>query len=366
MATAHVDARGGVSTRADSEAMEADLLLNRPALRRTVAVGALLLIAVVLLSCSDPQTTTDPKSDNTETIQSVYLLITILAVIVMVGVLSAILVLSIAFRERPGREAKQFHGNTRLEILWTLIPVVIVVIISVPTFAAIAKNSADPPDDALRVIATGHQWWFEFEYPDEGVVTANELHIPVDRAISVTLLSDDVIHSFWIPQLVGKVDIVPGHANSLWFTPNEVRDEAYLGQCAEFCGTAHANMRFRVYVDTPEDFAAWLELQRSEAAEPDGEQVRVGQELFLTNACIGCHTIRGTAAAGVIGPDLTHVGGRATIASGILDNTEPGDLERWIANPNREKPGVVLMPAVEEQLTAEEIAAIATYLRSLK
>src|SRR5690606_18489268 len=154
--------------------------------------------------------------------------------------------------ERPGREARQIHGNTRLEVVWTILPVVVLAAIAAPTFNTIRDITGAAPDGALEVVATGHQWWFEFEYPEQGFITANEMHIPVGRAVDITLLSNDVIHSFWVPRLMGKVDMVPGHANRLWFTPEE--PGVYLGQCAEFCGLSHANMRFRVVVHSEEDF----------------------------------------------------------------------------------------------------------------
>ena len=331
------------------------------------ALLALPLLALAAAACSAPQTTTDPQSDFADTVQNVYLIVTILAAAVFVIVLGLILVLAVMFRERPGHEARQFHGNTRLEILWTIIPTVIVTIIAVPTFFAIADTTKPPPPDAITIEVTGHQWWFEFEYLDLGLVTANEIHIPAGVPASFNLLSNDVIHSFWVPQLAGKVDIVPGHQNNLWFTPHltAVRDEPYLGQCAEFCGLSHANMRFRVYVDTQADFDAWVAAQKDDRVEPTTEAIAAGEQLFLTSECIGCHTIQGTTAAGVIGPNLSHVGSRGTIAAGIMPNDRE-NLIRWISNPHREKPGVVLMPAFETRMTPEQIASLADYLLSLQ
>ena len=345
--------------------------------RRLAPLAAVfLLLALVAAGCSDPQTTIDPKSDYADSVQFLYVIIFWMAAVVFVGVLGVILIFSIVFRERPGREARQFHGNTRLEIWWTLIPVVIVVIIAIPTFIAIFDTAGDPPEDAVVVEVTAHQWWFEFRYPEEGIVTAGEIHLPVDRAALFHLQSVDVIHSFWVPQLAGKVDIVPGHQNDLWFTPNEVG--MYLGQCAEFCGMSHANMRFRVFVDTPADFAAWVANEQADRVAPATDELADGEQLFLSASdpatglsCITCHTIKGTIAPGVIGPNLTHIGSRTTIAAGIMDNTQE-DLVRWISNPDREKPGIdpernaLFMPAWEDVLTPEQIASIAAYLLSLK
>lgn len=326
-------------------------------------LAPILLVALVA-ACTDPQSTIDPASDVADQVQSIYILVAVLGGIAFVAVLGATLVFAIRFRERPGREAQQFHGNTRLEVVWTLVPVVIIAVIAVPTFNAIADTSKPPPDGALEVIATGHQWWFEFEYPELGITTANELHMPVDRPISVTLLSDDVIHSFWIPKLVGKTDMVPGHENLLWFTPDEASDEAFLGQCAEFCGTSHANMRFRAFVDTAGAFDAWVAKEQADRMAPAGGLAARGEEIFLSNACLGCHTIKGTIAAGTIGPDLTHVGGRSTLASGIIAN-DPQQLTRWIEDPAEVKPGA-LMPAFGETLTGDEIAALVAYLQGLE
>lgn len=338
-------------------------MIRMPSRRVLVALSSLALL-LALTACSDPQSTVDPKSDAADRINDVYILVFWLAMVVMVGVLVGTLVLSLWFRERPGRTARQIHGSTRLEVMWTLIPVVILAVIAVPTLETLIDADEDPPEDALRIEAIGHQWWFEFRYPDLGITTANEMWLPVDRAVDVVLISDDVIHSFWAPQLFGKVDMVPGHENRLpVFTPTEAREEAYLGQCVEFCGTSHANMRFRVFVRSAGEFDAWADRQVSDRAEPSTDLVQQGEQVFTTSACIGCHTIQGTSAAGIVGPNLTHVGGRSTIAAGILDNT-PENLRRWIANPDDVKPGA-LMPRFDNQLTDEQLDALVAYLLSL-
>jgi cytochrome c oxidase subunit 2 len=238
-----------------------------------------------------------PASDVADTIDSLYTLVFWLAGGVFILIMALTLYFALAFREREGAEAMQFHGNARLEVLWTLIPVAIVAVIAIPTFNAIVDTHGDAPDGALEVIATGHQWWFEFEYPEFGITTANELYLPVDRPVSVTLLSVDVIHSFYVPRLAGKTDMVPGHENHLWFTPTEASDEPYLAQCYEFCGTAHANMRFRVFVREPGDFDAWVARMQEGDPAPMRELAQAGEQQFAASGCVGCHAITGNEAA---------------------------------------------------------------------
>jgi cytochrome c oxidase subunit 2 len=352
------------------------LRIFRGRTRRLLILAPLALLAL-LAACSDPLTTIDPKSDNTNEIHTVYVIFFWLAMVVFVGIMALTLILAVWYRERPGRVARQIHGNTRLEVLWTIVPIVIVLIMIVPSWRAIAATTASPPEGSMEIRAVAKQWWFEFRYDlnDDGVyddvITANELHIEVDRPVHIVLPSEDVIHSLWSPQLFGKVDMVPGHENDLWFTPNTAREEAYAGQCAEFCGTSHANMRFRVFVHDQAGFAAWLANETADAVEPTSDLGRQGQEIFLRSACIGCHTVNGTIAAGRIGPDLTHLGSRETIAAGVLDNSVD-NLVDWIANPSDFKPGIDpqddsrFMPAFEGSLQPDEIRAIAQYLRELK
>ncbi len=365
--------------------------LDRLRGRRLIATAAILVLGLALAACSDPQSTVDPKSDHTETINDLYIIVFWLAMVVFVAVLGATLALSLMFRERPGRVAKQIHGNSRLEVVWTLIPVVILVAIFVPTVAAISDldhgDEDELPANTVRVEAIGHQWWFEFRYPDLGIVTANEMHVPVDTPVLVTLLSDDVIHSFGVPQLAGKVDMVPGREHRILFTPNEARPNAYLGQCVEFCGTSHANMRFRVFVDEQGVFDAWArnEIADAVAVESLSALAQEGGALFTNpllaagaTPCIGCHTVSGSLASGTIGPNLTHVGGRSTLFAGVRDgfagaanpDAVQRELERWISNPDDIKPGVTTrqsgMPAWGELLTGEQIRAIAAYLRELR
>ena len=302
-------------------------------------------------------------SDNTQNIHAVYEIVFWLAAIVFVFILILTLAFTLMFREKEGVTAQQFHGNSKLEVVLLAVPVLIVVAMMVPSFKAIAQNTADPPEGALEVIAIGHQWWFEFQYPELGLTTANELHVPVGRAVSIKLKSADVIHSFWVPQLVGKIDMMPGHENHLWFTPDTASDDPYFAQCAEFCGASHANMRFRVFVDTVPKFDAWSKATAAEAAKPTTDIAKAGEQQFALSGCIGCHAVNGNPLAqGKVGPNLTHVGSRTTIASGILHNDTDG-MHKWLSNPPAVKPGSK-MPNLG--LNDDQIQKLTGYLQSLK
>lgn len=335
------------------------------ALRRGLVPLALVVLAVALLGCDAPMSTSEIEGSWNKEVWKPYWVIIWLAGIVFVAIMAATIVLSLMYRERPGREARQIHGNTKFEVVWTIIPVVIVLVMMVPTLDSLFKLDEEPPADALKVEVIGHQWWFEFRYPELDIVTANELHIPEGRVVDYALRSVDVIHSFWVPQLAGKVDMVPGRDNRMAFSALNARPEPYLGQCVEFCGTSHANMRFRVFVHTAEDFERWA---REQAAPRVSSVSRTAEEAFLAAPCLGCHTVRGTNAAGIAGPNLTHVGSRTTIGSGMLENT-PAELRRWIANSSAVKPGSKMPPMAQSAggtLTDEQIDVIIGYLQSLK
>jgi cytochrome c oxidase subunit 2 len=230
-----------------------------------------------------------------------------------------------------------------------------------------ATEAIPKPKTALDVQVVGHQFWWEYRYPKLGIVTANELHVPVSDANDpkqtyLEMSSADVIHSFWVPRLAGKLDVVPDHVNTMWFDPNT--PGVYLGQCAQYCGTQHAKMLLRVYVDTPADFATWVKQQQ---AAPEGvtstDPATVeGKQVFERNACMNCHTVAGTVAKGKFGPDLTHVASRDTIGSGAIENT-PENLRKWIADPNTLKPGA-LMPAM--RLNDHDLDAVTKYMTTLR
>jgi cytochrome c oxidase subunit 2 len=219
------------------------------------------------------------------------------------------------------------------------------------------------PPTALYVDAVGHQFWWEFHYSKLGFTTANELHVPlgtgqVPTTTSLNLLSADVVHSFWVPALFGKIDMFPNQVNHMWFNPD--KPGTYVGQCAQFCGVEHAKMLLRVYVQTPEDFAGWVKNQQQPAVQDPA--VAEGRQAFESQACISCHVVRGTSAQGKFGPDLTHLMSRDTLASGAIDNT-PANLKLWIQDPDYVKPGS-LMPAM--QLSDGQIDQIVAYLTTLK
>jgi cytochrome c oxidase subunit 2 len=273
----------------------------------------------------------------------------------------------IRFRARSGddlEEPAQIYGSTQVELAWTVIPVLIVVVLFLTTARLIfAIQDAPKPKAALSVTVVGHQFWWEYRYPQQGIIAANELHVPLSSSdhpvpTFLSLLSADADHSFWVPQLAGKTDLIPNHPNELWIDP--LHPGMYVGQCAQFCGTQHAKMLLRVYVDTPDQFAAWVKNQQQPAVQDPS--VAAGRRIFETQACMNCHRIRGTAATGTFGPDLTHVMSRDTIASGAVLNTRE-NLHEWIRNPDTFKPGS-LMPAM--QLSNEQLDQITAYLATLK
>jgi cytochrome c oxidase subunit 2 len=263
----------------------------------------------------------------------------------------------IRFRRRSADDVpKQIHGNTRLEIIWTILPALLLAGIAVPTVGTIF-DLAQEPEGALEIDVTGHQWWWEVRYPSLGVVTANEIHIPTGEPVILNLTSADVIHSFSVPRLAGKTDMLPGRTNTM----NLAADEpgTYLGQCAEFCWASHAKMKFRVVAQERPDFEAWVESQKQSATAPPSDI-----EVLVTGTCMSCHTIRGAGESLAVqpAPDLTHVGGREMIAADVLPNDEEG-LTEWLRNPPAVKPHAK-MP--NYNLTDDQVEALVAYLLSLK
>lgn len=273
----------------------------------------------------------------------------------------------VRFRRRPdddGSEPPQVYGSDPIEFAWTVAPFLIVLVLALATTRTIYEVQAvAKPPGALDVTVIGHQWWWEFRYPGLGVVTANELHVPVSDGAEatptfLTLESADVVHSFWVPRLAGKTDVIPNRTNTMWIEPQE--PGLYLGQCAEFCGTQHAKMLLRVYVHPRAEFDAWVAAQKKPAIEDAG--AAAGRRVFETTACVNCHSVAGTIGTGRFGPDLTHLMSRHTLAAGAAPNT-PANLRLWVDDPDRIKPGA-LMPAMKlEQPQLEELVA---YLETLR
>lgn len=424
-------------------------------LRRLLPYLALAALAITLAACGSadstryPNTTFDPKSDLGRSIDDLWDILLLLGTIVFI--LTELALLFVVWKYRNNKEPKLTHGNTKLEILWTLIPAFILIFIAVPTVRTIFETQAPAPSGALRIDVIGHQWWWEFKYPEQGVTTANELYIPVGRTVNFALTTKDVVHSFWIPQMGAKRDLISNRTNYVWFTADTaIAPSVWNGFCTEYCGTSHSFMRFRVFTVTQEQFDSWIAGQKATAAfnagpapanpaaaaavasnltqvpgtvaadsatagaanvqlaggapgyffpresmpayaVPQrpypakitfptgliGDPAR-GQTAFMMGGCIGCHVVRGNPmAAGVIGPDLTHIATRHTLAGGIYPNTTDY-LTRWIKNSRVMKPGS-LMPTLGKgeydpilkrtapvSLDDQQIADVVAYLQQLR
>jgi cytochrome c oxidase subunit 2 len=375
---------------------------------RSAAKASLTAALVFLAGCvQNPNSVFHNRTDFNRDVGSLFSLLMWLGIVVFIFTELMLLYAIWKFRSRPGepRQPEQTHGNTKLEILWTVIPAVVLAVIAVPTVQTIFRTQGDARADALQIEVIGHQWWWEFHYPEYGFTTANEVYMPVGRTVNFHLKTHDVLHSFWIPGLGGKRDLVNNRTNYLWFTPDSTapEGEAFNGFCAEYCGTSHANMRFKAFTVTPEQFASWVAHQtsgpsfvlpapgaapaptatkapgRSAAASPAAPapiqagftgfasdrmpayaipqtpipanlavdtalagDVARGAQLVAYGTCIGCHTVKGSQTLiGTTGPDLTHVGSRLTIGGGLFPN-DKRHLSAWIKNARHMKPGVTM------------------------
>jgi cytochrome c oxidase subunit 2 len=341
------------------------------------ATGILVLLSGILLAASLCNATTpsenavpnifDPHSTPAESIRHLSYFVLVITGLIFLVVFILLTYVIVKFRNKTledGREPAQVYGSTQIELAWTIIPILIVVVLFLATARVIhAIQDARKPATAVEVTAIGHQFWWEFRYPALGIVTANELHVPVSDPAHPTptflkLLSADTDHSFWVPQLAGKTDLIPNRVNETWLDPQQTG--IYFGQCAQYCGTQHAKMLLRVSVDSPEEFAAWVQAQKQPAKQDEKEIA--GRHVFETTACINCHVVGGTNATGRFGPDLTHLMSRSTIASGAAENS-PENLRLWIQNPDAIKPGS-LMPAMK--LSDNDLDALVRYLETLR
>lgn len=384
-----------------------------------------LLMAVALLALTAcggaeyPNSTFNHTTDFNTAIDGLWNRLLFWGTIVFVVVEAGLIYTIFRFRKRPGgAPAKQIHGNVALEITWTVIPAVILVLIAVPTVKTIFQTQAPAPAGALTIEVTGHQWWWEFHYPEYGVTTANEVYIPVGRTANFVLRTKDVLHSFWVPQLGGKRDLISNKTNLLWFTPNaDLGTNAWNGFCVEYCGASHANMKFRMFTVQPDEFASWVAHQARPAALHDSTarsapagyifpaadlpahvlpqtptparlqfddallaqgDAKRGETAFMMGGCIGCHAIQGNPmAVSPIGPNLTHFGSRHTLGGGLFPNDDH-HLARWIKNAKAMKPGALMLVVgigeyspdlkgpVTAGLTDAQIADVVAYLRALK
>ncbi|MGH8945271.1 MAG: cytochrome c oxidase subunit II [Acidimicrobiia bacterium] len=313
-------------------------------------------IALLLGACSGGPSILDAQGPGSRRIEGLWWLMLWISVVVLAVV---VLLLGMALvRTRWSTEGEPGWGEPFIVVAGVIVPALILGGVFVISLRDLNALTAGGNEARLTIEVVGHDWWWEARYPGEAV-TANEIHIPAAEPVRFRVTTADVIHSFWVPQLGPKIDMIPGRENVTWLEAD--RPGRYRGQCAEFCGLQHANMAFFVVAEPPDRFQSWLENEAAPAPAPDGQVVE-GQEVFLTSTCVGCHAIRGTEAAARLGPDLTHLAARETIAAGTLPNTRE-NLARWITDPQSIKPGAVMPPT---QLSTEELEALLDYLESLE
>ncbi len=337
-------------------------------LRAFRSTSILILFSLVTTGCLGTPAMLEPASENTTRIANLTWSIATIAAFVFVIVEALLLYTAFRYRRRSGAGLpKQIHGNLALEIIWTSFPAIVLAIVFALTLGTLlsisnspaASESGGQPTKVLNVRVIGHQWWWEYQYTDLGITTANEMHIPVGSTVNLQVESVDVIHSFWVPQLGNKIDGIPGLLNHTVYRATKTGQ--YKGQCSEFCGAEHALMRMDVVVEPADQFLAWVANEQAPAAPVTGAAAQ-GRDAFLASPCINCHTIRGTEANGKLGPELTHFGSRATFAGAAFDNN-PENLTAWLHDPQAMKPGN-LMPNLG--MTSGAVQSIVTYLESLK
>ena len=325
--------------------------------------GIFFGLAVLLSACQSSPTFLNSASSISGHEASLYRINLILALVVFVLVEGVLIWILIRDRKQPGDQSlpRQIYGNTRLEVIWTVIPILLVIvlfILTVQTVNAVSAPSHQSTDLNLRIV--GHRWWWEFDYLDQEVATANELHIPVGKTVQVSLELVDVIHSFWVPQLSGKTDVIPGQHNTMWLKGDQVG--VYLGQCAEFCGTEHALMRFKVFVDLQDDFDTWVANQQEKAYQPQTPDEQAGHKLLATGVCAPCHSIDPSEVeTEKVGPNLAHLFSRTTFAGGTFDLNEE-NLRNWLKDTQAMKPE----NDMEIQVSPKEIDQAIAYLTNLR
>jgi cytochrome c oxidase subunit 2 len=332
----------------------------RPMSVNKISLATGLLAHLTLAGCAGAPAVLSPASPNAAMVSDLFLFLFAIAAVVFLVVEVLLFYSVIRFRrKKTDGMPTQIYGNPKLEIAWTVIPAIVLAVVFVLTWQTLNSLAAIPPN-SLNIKVTGYQWWWQVEYPDLGAITANEIHVPAGQDVLFTLESKDVIHSFWVPELGGKMDMIPGRTNRLWLRPTKVG--IYQSQCAEFCGTAHALMRLTVFVEPVDQFNAWVAQQKRPAQPPTIDLAKRGADEITQVGCQGCHAISGTKAQGKIGPDLTHLASRKMIAAGLLTFNDE-NLHTWISDPSAVKPGTK-MPKLA--LTQEQIDAISAYLMTLK
>ncbi len=354
---------------------------------RVLTLGTLAIIALLALSACTadevkPYTTISPASPLAADINSLYKLVFWLALIVFIGVQFVIVYSALKFRKPKdeGTRPPQIHGNKRIEILWTIIPAIILLVLLVPTISTLFHQDAEAKSGDLTIDVYGKQWWWEIHYGDAqgqnlGVITANEVHLPVNQKAIIRLHSNNVIHSFWVPQLAGKLDVIPGHVNTMAITPKDTGN--FYGECAEFCGTQHAWMRFKVVVQSENDFYTWVNDWRTGNPGTTNQDAPAGVAKAPASfaICLACHRVNGmensNAAVGIsapatAGPNLTNFGCRDTLAAGMLINNKD-NVEAWLRDPESVKAGNWMGTVIKKgTLSEQEVEQLATYLESLK
>jgi len=328
-------------------------------------VFSILVYVALLAGCAGGPAVLSPASPGAGQIHKLTSLVFWIALAVFLVVEGLLIYAAVRFSRRTEDSMpKQTRGNRRLEIGWTLAPAIVLVVVfavSLRTLRLVAyqPSATTAAGNVIHVRVVGHQWWWEFDYPDLNIVTADDMHVPAGAVVDLQVESADVIHSYWVPQLGGKIDAIPGHTNQTWFQATQAG--TFQGQCAEFCGVEHAKMRLEVIVEPADQFQAWVAQEQAPIPTLTGVAAQ-GQQAFLGGACVGCHTINGTQAQGKVGPNLTHFASRKMFAGATLDNT-PENLARWLANPQAVKPGNK-MPDLN--LTDTQISELVAFLESLK
>jgi cytochrome c oxidase subunit 2 len=328
-----------------------------------IIVSCLVPCALALQGCSGEQSLLDPAGPAARRIEGLWWLlfwISMVVVVLVVGFLLATIRRGRRYREQELVESEPSWGEPFILIAGVVVSAIVLLVVFLISLSEMRALSSPDTEPEVEIEVVARDWWWEVRYPEVGASTANEIHIPVGEPVNIKLTTDDVLHSFWVPRLQVKKDAVNGTENELWLQADE--PGRYRGQCAEFCGLQHANMLFWVIAEPRDDFDDWIRNEALPAAEPASFEEELGLEVFLSNSCVGCHAIRGTEAIADVGPDLTHLMQRETIAAGVLDNT-PGNLSSWILAPHEIKPGAIMPPTTD--LTAEELQALVDYLSAL-